>query len=131
MFWLTNKFPLLDASGAPYAVCAISAGITSQKKLEEELKAADQRKDEFLAMLAHELRNPLAPADAVEVLRMIVPRKRGSKAREVIDRQITHLTRLVDDCSMSPASPRRRWPSISRPSTFPSSSPAPVDQPGI
>ncbi|WP_437489029.1 PAS domain-containing protein [Sorangium sp. So ce1014] len=60
-------------------------------------KAADRRKDEFLAMLGHELRNPLAPiATAVELMRL-----KGvvdlNKEREVIERQVKHLSRLVDD----------------------------------
>jgi PAS domain S-box-containing protein len=64
-----------------------------------ELKAADRRKDEFLAILAHELRNPLAPIlSAVKVLHLkgsAAPEARWS--REIIDRQVEHLTRLVDD----------------------------------
>jgi signal transduction histidine kinase len=65
----------------------------------EALREADRRKDEFLALLAHELRNPLAPIrNAAQVLKLI-----GSEnpkevwAREVIERQSQHLTRLVDD----------------------------------
>jgi signal transduction histidine kinase/AmiR/NasT family two-component response regulator len=68
-------------------------------RLLDELKAADRRKDEFLAILAHELRNPLAPIrSAVEVLHLkgsAAPEARWS--RQVIDRQLEHLTRLVDD----------------------------------
>jgi PAS domain S-box-containing protein len=58
-------------------------------------REAERRKDEFLAMLGHELRNPLAPiVTALELLRM-----RGATSREaqIIERQVTHLTRLVDD----------------------------------
>jgi signal transduction histidine kinase/ActR/RegA family two-component response regulator len=65
----------------------------------EQLALADQRKNEFLAMLAHELRNPLAPIDsAVQILRL-----KGSRdpevqwARDVIERQTQQMTRLVDD----------------------------------
>ena len=63
------------------------------------LREADQRKDEFLAMLAHELRNPLAPIrNAVEVMRLVgTPNPQEQRAREIVDRQLTHLTRLVDD----------------------------------
>jgi signal transduction histidine kinase/CheY-like chemotaxis protein len=67
--------------------------------LYSRIQSADQRKDEFLAMLAHELRNPLAPIrSAVSVMHHV-----GSQApllvwsRDVIDRQVAHLTRLVDD----------------------------------
>jgi signal transduction histidine kinase/CheY-like chemotaxis protein len=66
---------------------------------EEALREANRRKDEFLAMLAHELRNPLAPIlNAVEVLRIACPEDGQQQwAREVIQRQTQHLTRLVDD----------------------------------
>ena len=66
---------------------------------EAALKEADRRKDEFLAMLAHELRNPLAPImNAVEILRHR-PESEGDLrwTRDVIERQVVHLTRLVDD----------------------------------
>ena len=62
------------------------------------LREADRRKDEFLAMLAHELRNPLAPIrNAVEILRVSPDRATRERARELILRQSNHLTRLVDD----------------------------------
>ena len=62
-----------------------------------ELREADRRKDEFLAMLAHELRNPLAPIrNAVEILKTEDPAIR-ERARTLIGRQVTHLARLVDD----------------------------------
>jgi signal transduction histidine kinase/ActR/RegA family two-component response regulator len=68
-------------------------------RLVNELKEADRRKDEFLATLAHELRNPLAPVrSAVQVLRLKgpdLPELRWS--RDVIERQVEHLTRLIDD----------------------------------
>ena len=58
----------------------------------------DRRKDEFLAMLAHELRNPLAPIRfALQALKMDSPRATAARAREVIDRQVAQLVRLVDD----------------------------------
>jgi signal transduction histidine kinase/ActR/RegA family two-component response regulator len=62
------------------------------------LLEADQRKDEFLATLAHELRNPLAPIRfAVESLKPDSPPAQAARAREVIDRQVGQLVRLVDD----------------------------------
>jgi len=66
---------------------------------EETLRNADRRKDEFLAMLAHELRNPLAPIrTASELLaRMLPPDPRTQAGVDIIKRQVTHLTRLVDD----------------------------------
>src|SRR5262245_39431373 len=83
--------------------------ITEQKRLEEEvkrqmqrLKEGDRRKDSFIATLAHELRNPLAPIrNAVEVLRENPGKSSAGAdlkwASEVIDRQVSHLSRLVDD----------------------------------
>ncbi|HEY8520029.1 MAG TPA: response regulator [Gammaproteobacteria bacterium] len=69
------------------------------KQAEEKLQQASRRKDEFLAMLSHELRNPLAPIrSAVEVMRRVAPLDpRISWAREVVERQVTHLAQLVDD----------------------------------
>jgi signal transduction histidine kinase len=69
-----------------------------RQKALEALREADRRKDEFLAMLAHELRNPLAPIrNAVEILRLSDDRKVRERARELVGRQVQHLTRLVDD----------------------------------
>ena len=74
--------------------------LTPQKRVEAALKEADRRKDEFLAMLAHELRNPLAPIrNAVQVMQPARPgrRRRSQRAGEMIERQVQHLARLVDD----------------------------------
>ncbi|MGH7462960.1 MAG: sensor histidine kinase, partial [Longimicrobiales bacterium] len=73
--------------------------ITERKRGEQLLLAADRRKNEFLAMLAHELRNPLAPIrSAADVLRLLGPKDDKLKwARDVIERQVQHMTRLVDD----------------------------------
>jgi signal transduction histidine kinase len=63
------------------------------------LQEADHRKNEFLAMLAHELRNPLAPIrTAVQLLRLReLPAAQSAMARDIIDRQVEHLVRLIDD----------------------------------
>jgi len=80
--------------------------VTEQKRLEEELRrraeelvGADRRKDQFLAMLAHELRNPLAPIrNAVELMRQVeTVDPTFQPAREMVERQVKHLARLVDD----------------------------------
>jgi PAS domain S-box-containing protein len=73
--------------------------ITEHKRAEQALIEADRRKDEFLAMLAHELRNPITPIrNAAHVLgRLDVDDARVRWAQEVIERQAQHLTRLVDD----------------------------------
>ena len=73
--------------------------ITALQAAEDALRIADQRKDEFLAMLAHELRNPLAPIQtASEILARVFPSQlAGRGAVDVVRRQVVHLTRLVDD----------------------------------
>lgn len=64
----------------------------------EALREADRRKDEFLATLAHELRNPLAPIrNALQILRMADDRELAERTREMIDRQVGNMVRLVDD----------------------------------
>jgi signal transduction histidine kinase len=73
--------------------------VAERSRVERALKEADRHKDEFLAMLAHELRNPLAPIlNAVQLMRK---KSLGDPqlvwSRDVIDRQLAHLTRLVDD----------------------------------
>ncbi len=67
--------------------------------LVQDIQEADHRKDEFLGMLAHELRNPLGPIrNAVHVLQLVGPAdERVVQARDMIDRQVTHIARLVDD----------------------------------
>jgi signal transduction histidine kinase/CheY-like chemotaxis protein len=72
---------------------------TERKRVEEELRNADRRKDEFLATLAHELRNPLAPIrNTVQILRMSGAGAGASEhVCEMLDRQVDHMVRLVDD----------------------------------
>ena len=63
-----------------------------------QVRLADQRKDEFLATLAHELRNPLAPIrTSMSILRRLAPADDVARIVDVVDRQVVHLTRLVDD----------------------------------
>lgn len=87
-----------DADGAP--VCrAVMSDITARKQAEEKLAEVDRRKDQFLAMLSHELRNPLGPIlNAVQLLQL----QKGEnsvqqKALAIIERQVGQLTRLVGD----------------------------------
>ena len=99
--WVRDRaFLVRNASDAPYRIARITSDITHRKEMESLLHSADENKNDFLATLAHELRNPLSPirnavtlmgeADAgqTEVHR---------KAREIIVRQVGHLSRLVDD----------------------------------
>jgi PAS domain S-box-containing protein len=73
--------------------------VTSRKEAEEKLRDADRRKDEFLAMLAHELRNPLAPIGAAAELlqRVKLDEDRIRTTSAVIGRQVSHMTGLIDD----------------------------------
>lgn len=78
---------------------ALQAEIVERSRAEAALLEADRHKDEFLAILAHELRNPLAPIrNAVEIMaRVPIENNKLKWSRDVIDRQAMHLTRLVDD----------------------------------
>jgi signal transduction histidine kinase len=78
---------------------ALQAEIAERARAEAALIEADRHKDEFLAILAHELRNPLAPIrNAVEIMsRFPIDNPKLKWSRDVIDRQALHLTRLVDD----------------------------------
>jgi signal transduction histidine kinase len=84
----------LQASNA-----ALTVEITERRRAEQALLEADRRKDDFLAILAHELRNPLAPiSNAIQILQRIGPQNPElRKLREMIDRQVRHMKRLVDD----------------------------------
>jgi signal transduction histidine kinase len=83
----------------PLELVATVNSLLRVRRAEQALQEASRRKDEFLAMLAHELRNPLAPIrTAVEVLKLrdaADPPVR--RVREIVDRQVTHLSRLIDD----------------------------------
>jgi len=78
---------------------SLQSEIVERRAAEAELQEANQRKDEFLAMLSHELRNPLAPIrNALEVIRRIAPPDpKFNWAGDVMDRQVRHLTRLVEE----------------------------------
>jgi PAS domain S-box-containing protein len=98
--------PVRDSTGRIMGASKIARDITEQKRLEEALRdrtrqlaEAERRKDEFLAMLAHELRNPLAPlGNSAQILQLLGsddPKLRW--ATDVINRQVQQMTRLVDD----------------------------------
>ena len=106
-----TTFPMeLAVSAFPFGKRRLFTGIvqdiTARKQMEDELRErveqlreADHRKNEFLAMLAHELRNPLAPVqNAVYLLRKNCPDDAETQwAHDVIERQVQHMTRMVDD----------------------------------
>jgi PAS domain S-box-containing protein len=91
--------PVQDHAGHIIGASKIARDITERKAMENALRDADRRKDEFLALLAHELRNPLAPLrNGLQMLRLADrdPNERAS-AREMMERQLQHMVRLIDD----------------------------------
>jgi PAS domain S-box-containing protein len=105
--WMAYKvLSLVDASGAPVALATVSQDISERRHMEDSLRqlasdlaSVDRRKNEFLATLAHELRNPLAPlGNMLEVLKRTDadPRARAL-AVSTMERQLRQMVRLVDD----------------------------------
>ena len=92
-------FETIDGVERPITAIGTTRDVTDQKSVEVTLRDADRRKDEFLAILAHELRNPLAPIrTAVAILRAPgVPERVATRSRDIIERQATQMARLVDD----------------------------------
>ena len=98
--WVRERAELeFDEQGRLLGGFGTTQDVTGLKQAEQALIEADQRKDEFLAMLAHELRNPLTPIrNAAHVLGRVETREpRVLWAQQLIERQVGHLTRLVDD----------------------------------
>jgi signal transduction histidine kinase len=78
---------------------ALQKEVAERKRAEEALRQADKRKDEFLATLAHELRNPLAPIrNALEIMRLAADSPQAiGQARQIMERQVGQMVRLIDD----------------------------------
>jgi PAS domain S-box-containing protein len=105
--WMAYKvIRLADASGRPTGSATVSQDVTERKRMTDDLERlnadlaeADRRKDEFLATLAHELRNPLAPiGNMLEVLKHADgDRDLLARARDTMERQLAQMVRLVDD----------------------------------
>ena len=95
----TRAVPLIDDDGRITKWFGTNTDITEIEEARHALQQSNRRKDEFLAMLAHELRNPLAPvATAAELLKMGGgDEARVKKASDIIARQVKHMTRLIDD----------------------------------
>jgi PAS domain S-box-containing protein len=98
--------PIMDADGKVVGASKIARDITERKRMETELRQlaatlseADRRKNEFLAMLAHELRNPLAPITNAAAMLKLAPQDVSlvQTATAMIERQVAQLARLVDD----------------------------------
>jgi signal transduction histidine kinase/CheY-like chemotaxis protein len=91
--------PIRDENGQVTGIFVEGCDVTARKLVEDELRAANRQKDQFLAMLAHELRNPLAPImTAAQLLKLgrLEPRS-VANASEIIVRQAAHMTDLVND----------------------------------
>lgn len=91
--------PVLGTNGEVEAVAGTTRDVTERKASEESLKDADRKKDDFIALLAHELRNPLAPIrNGLQVMRLAEGDPvTVARAREMMERQLTHMVRLIDD----------------------------------
>jgi PAS domain S-box-containing protein len=91
--------PVLGADGEVEAVAGTTRDVTSRKDMEDELRQADRKKDDFIALLAHELRNPLAPIrNGLHVLHLAEGDASAvAAARNMMDRQLGHMVRLIDD----------------------------------
>lgn len=100
LMWAEVRGKILrDDAGKLYAIRGIILDVTQRKQAEENLRESDRRKDDFLAMLAHELRNPLAPiSTGAELLKLYAGQdNRIKQTAELIARQVHHMTALVND----------------------------------
>ena len=95
---VVTRLPLIDPSKQTVGVVGISRNVTAQKQAEDKIQESIRRRDEFLAMLSHELRNPLAAVvAATEIMKGDgVPDDRSSLV-DVVDRQSQQMARLLDD----------------------------------
>jgi len=91
--------PVTDAAGRVLFVAATGTDITARRHMEDVLREADRKKDDFIALLAHELRNPLAPIrNGLQVMRLAHGDSDAiAQARGMMDRQLGHMVRLIDD----------------------------------
>lgn len=90
--------PIRGVDGKLLGAVLVFRDVTEQRRSQATLLDSQRRKDDFLAMLAHELRNPLAGIlSGVQVLRVLRPEGDAAKMQEVIERQAAHMARMVDD----------------------------------
>ena len=97
--WVQSRGRLdRDEGGNAVRILGVTLDITELKAAQEKLRAEDRRKDEFLATLAHELRNPLAPIrTGLALLRSMPHDDASTRTLDVMDRQLAHMVRLIDD----------------------------------
>lgn len=90
--------PVLGADGEVEAVAGTTRDVTDRKEAELALAESDRKKDEFIALLAHELRNPLAPIrNGLQIIRQSPEQPVRERAQDIMDRQLAHMVRLIDD----------------------------------
>ena len=96
---LVSAMPLYDNAGNPRGAVGAIMDMSAHLRNEAALREADRRKDEYLAILAHELRNPLAPIrNSLHILRLATSHDpHARRATEMMDRQVNVMVRLVDD----------------------------------
>ena len=99
MRWLHSRSAPRDLSGGDAVWDGIAVDITERVEMEEALREADRKKDDFIALLGHELRNPLAPIrNGLQVMRLAgTDADAVAQARDMMDRQLGHMVRLIDD----------------------------------
>jgi PAS domain S-box-containing protein len=95
--WVNSYFPLKNLNGECIGINVVVQDLTEQKRLEERLREADKRKDEFLAMLGHEWRNPLGVISNAFELLPVSGTPESREIRAIIKRQITRMTHLTND----------------------------------
>ena len=93
-----NGIPRFDGEGAFVGYIGSCVDFTDRKRGEEALQESDRRKDDFIALLAHELRNPLAPIrNGLQVLRLSRDEQTRARSQAMMDRQLAHMVRMIDD----------------------------------
>jgi PAS domain S-box-containing protein len=106
LLWVSAKGRAdFGADGVASGMFGVLQDVTDRVRLDqelqtraEELASADRKKDDFIALLAHELRNPLAPVrTGLQIMRVAEDPAAVARARVIMDRQITHMVRLIDD----------------------------------
>jgi two-component system CheB/CheR fusion protein len=98
--WIEERATAIhDSETGNLRVTGLIWDITKRRRMEEELREADRKKDDFIALLAHELRNPLAPIrNGLEILQLTDGDVSAmAVAREMMERQLAHMVRLIDD----------------------------------
>ncbi|MFC5478636.1 CheR family methyltransferase [Massilia suwonensis] len=97
-WFVSHALPWYAADGQFQGLVGMSIDVEEAVQAEDALKAADRRKDEFLATLAHELRNPLAPiSNALQFLRYPEGKRSADRLLAMVERQVRHMVRLIDD----------------------------------